>query len=103
MPLDLSWDSGGVRHGTEGDGVHMREPYNRRGHVDQRMIPRDAHIRSEVMGGVRSVSAPIVGRGLSLRRSRAGDCPATGKQSPRYVSTTRKKPPRTRSANIWPG
>ena len=34
MPLDLTWDSSGVRLGTEGDGVYMHEPYNRQGRIE---------------------------------------------------------------------
>jgi hypothetical protein len=33
MALDLTWDGNGVRLGTEGNGVHVHEPYNRRGYV----------------------------------------------------------------------
>ena len=34
MPLDLTWDSSGVRLGAEGNGLHMHEPYNRHGRIE---------------------------------------------------------------------
>ena len=75
MPLDLTWDGHGVRLGTEGNGLHVSEPYDQRGRVrvggwyPHSSCPRGAvHITVRADRGPRAIAAEIDRRLLPAYR-----------------------------------